>query len=64
MKTKTQREQIDAERRAHNHKIETMRSQYAPSRDINSEYQQHQKRVAKILGDDEQGIIGTGFRNA
>ena len=64
MKSETQRAAIEAERRAHNRRVETMRNEFAPSKNINAEYQQHQRRVAKILGDEEQGIIGTDFRNA
>ena len=64
MKTKTQREQIAAERIDHERKVETMRSKFRPTKDINDEYIAHQRRISKILGDEEQGIIGTGFRNA
>ena len=64
MKTKQQCEQIAAERRAHNHKIETMRNEFAPSRALNAEYEQHQRRISKILGDDDQPLVGRAFRNA
>ncbi len=63
MKTETQRKQIAAERAEHNRRIDAMRSQFRPSKDIDSEYQQHQRRLAKILGDDEQGVVGKDFRN-
>ena len=64
MKSEKQRAAIEAERRAHNRRVETMRNEFAPSKNINAEYQQHQRRVAKILGDDDQPLVGRAFRNA
>ena len=64
MKTAKQRQQITQERDAHNRRIETMRSQFRPTKDVNDEYIAHQRRIGKILGDDDQPLVGRAFRNA
>ena len=56
---KSQREQLAEERRAHNRKLEQLRNEFAPGRDIDAEYQGHQRRVAAILDDENGPCIGS-----
>ena len=58
MQPKTKRQQIAAERNEHNRRIENLRSQYAPSKDLNREYVAHQRKLASILDSDEKEIVG------
>lgn len=54
---KTQREQIAEERRQHTRKLDQLRSEFAPSKDINAEYVEYQRRLGEILDPDEPGIV-------
>ena len=53
------RTRIAAERRNHEKRLYELRSEFAPSKQIDDEYQQHQQRLGEILGDEEEGIVGT-----
>ena len=55
----SRRQQIAAEHRAHKKNLETLQSEYAPSRDINDEFMKHQARIAAILGEDNTSCVGT-----
>jgi uncharacterized protein YlxW (UPF0749 family) len=61
--TDEQRKQLEAERRAYNKRVEQLKSEYAPDKALNAEYQESQRRIATILGDDNLPVVGTGCRN-
>jgi hypothetical protein len=54
---KTQREQVADERRQHTQKLDQLRSEFAPGRDIDAEYQDHLRRLDEILGESDSGIV-------
>ena len=59
MSDESKRQQLAEERRAHNRKMEQLRSEYAPGRDIDAEFQAHQSRIGEILGDENQPCVGS-----
>jgi hypothetical protein len=54
---KSQGERIADERREHNRNLDVLRAEYAPTSEIDREYQNHQRRLQNILGPTESGIV-------
>ena len=59
---KSQGQRLTEERRAHNRNLEILRAEFAPTSEINREYTDHQRRLAKIFGPDEPAGIVDGRR--
>ena len=57
MSEKSQREKLTEEHREHRQKIARLQEEYAPSRDVDAEYQDHLRRIDAILGPGEETIV-------
>ena len=55
-------QRLTDERRRHDRNLEILRSEFAPSTEIDREYQGHLRRVRDILGPDEPSGIIDGRR--